>query len=68
MTTNQRRAPMASFRVCDLDAEGRPVTGIDYSGGRAEPGEVIKDLSASDAEWLAEQGYIEPVKPGRKKG
>lgn len=55
-----------SYKVRDTDAEGRPVTGIDYPGGHAEPGDVLKGLPASAAKWLTEQGYIEPTT--RKKG
>lgn len=54
-----------SYKVRDTDAEGRPVTGIDYPGGHAEPGDVLK-VASSAAKWLTEQGYIEPTT--RKKG
>ena len=58
---------MASYRVRDTDAEGRPVTGIDYPPDRhAEPGDVLDDLPPNAAKWLAAQGYIEPAKPGKK--
>lgn len=56
----------SSYKVRATDAEGRPVTGIDYPGGHAEPGDVLKDLPASAVEWMADQGYIEPTT--RKKG
>lgn len=57
-----------SYKVRDTDAEGRPVTGIDHPGGHAEPGDTISGLTSSAVKWLTEQGYIEPAKPGRKKG
>jgi hypothetical protein len=53
-----------NYRVRDADADGRPVTGIDYPGGHAEPGDVVKHLPASSAKWLMDQGYIEPTKKG----
>lgn len=61
-------AASPSYKVRDTDAEGRPVTGIDYPGGHAEPGDVLTDLPSSSLPWLVEQGIIEPVKAGRKQG
>lgn len=59
------RKPVA-YRVRDTDADGRPVTGIDYPGGHAEPGDVVDDFPASSTKALYEQGYIEPATTGRK--
>lgn len=35
------------------------LTGIDYAGKRAEPGDVISDLPNRSIAWLLDQGIIE---------
>lgn len=42
--------------------------GITYGSKRAEAGDVVSDIPASSAKWLAEQGIIEPAeaKPSKQ--
>ena len=35
------------------------LTGIDYAGKRAEPGDVISDLPNRSIAWLLDQGIVE---------
>jgi hypothetical protein len=37
----------------------RVLTGMDYAGKRAEPGEIVTDLPTKSIPWLKEQGHIE---------
>lgn len=39
-------------------ARYRVVHGLDYSGKRAEPGDVVTDLPAKSVPWLLEQAHI----------
>lgn len=39
----------------------RVLRGIAYGKIRAEAGDVVSDIPASSAEWLLEQGIVEPV-------
>lgn len=41
---------MANYRV---------LTGIDYAGKRAEPGDIITDIPSRSVGWLLEQGIVE---------
>jgi len=43
----------------------RVLTGLDYPGGRCEPGDVTEAIPAKSVKWLVEQGHIEPVAPSR---
>jgi len=50
------------FRVTG-GADG--VSGIDVGSKRYEPGDEI-DLTGKQAEWLIEQGYLEPIEGSKK--
>jgi len=41
------------------------VSGITVAGRRYEPGDDL-DMTAKQAEWLVEQGYLEPVDGSKK--
>jgi hypothetical protein len=43
---------MANYKV---------LTGIDYAGKRAEPGDVVSDLPNRSVSWLLEQGIVEKI-------
>lgn len=43
------------------------VSGIDVADKRYEAGDEI-DLTAKQAEWLLDQGYVEPLETTKKKG
>lgn len=49
---------MANYKV---------LTGIDYSGKRAEAGDVISDLPNRSVSWLLEQGIIEKIEGNTSK-
>lgn len=42
------------------------VSGIDVADKRYEAGDEV-DLTAKQAEWLIEQGYVEPIETTAKK-
>jgi hypothetical protein len=47
------------------------LVGLDYQveeqNRRVEPGEVVDDIPAESVEWLKKGGYIQVVRPKRKK-
>lgn len=51
---------MASYKV---------IVGLDYSGKRAEPGDVVSDLPTKSIGWLTSQGIVEKIdgKPDQPK-
>lgn len=49
---------MANYKV---------LTGIDYAGKRAEPGDVISDLPNRSVSWLLEQGIVEKIEGNTPK-
>lgn len=46
----------------------RVLTGLDYEGKRAEPGDVVNDLPGGSIKWLEKGGYIEQVQTSSKTG
>jgi hypothetical protein len=44
-----------------MGATYKVLTGIDYAGKRAEPGDLVDDLPSKSISWLREQGHIEPA-------
>lgn len=37
------------------------VTGIEYDGKRAEPGDIVDDIPTKSVTWLVEQGIVEKI-------
>lgn len=49
---------MAAYRV---------LTGLDYSGKRVEPGEIVDDLPSTSVTWLLDQALIEKVEKSKRE-
>lgn len=45
----------------------RILSGIDYAGKRAEPGDVVTDVPSRSVPWLIEQGIIEKIDADKPK-
>lgn len=37
------------------------LTGLDYDGKRAEPGDIVDDIPGKSIKWLLKQGHVEKV-------
>lgn len=45
----------------------RTIVGLEYSGKRAEAGQIVSDIPEGSVAWLKASGFIEPIaEPSRE--